>query len=433
MLMYCYSINMCKTNKNRCKKGFSLIEMAMVMTISGLMLAGITTSYMNYMKHRRVRVTNDRLQKFDAAVRDFYDTQGRYPCPADPTTPEDGTEKCGVDAFKVIGGIDTEYLGTDTGEGDPIYVGAIPYETLRIGVEDANPDDGIMEADAENYKASHELMNRLDTLDDWGRFFTYMVPEALTTKATFAAKHASLKVVTELWVDDATTPDEVLTDPAAAWIAFSHGNNGAGGYIADGGALSPVPCTGKEAANCAALLVDPASLKDEQATIVSGLTNMVDGVNYFEDIVYFMSIKSIGAWNPARSDPFNTNSFSVRDITNNNAGFVGIGESAPSQKLDVKGVDGATGAEATSVRAARVCTSDGKNCFDTANFATGSECPVGQAMTGIYDSGSGIVEIQCAVAPIATDVPVAYPSGCVVEGEYALGINSGGGIICGVP
>ncbi len=422
MSMCCYSINMCKTNKNRRKKGFSLLEMAMVLTMTGLLLAGAASSYMIYMKQRRVRITNEHLQKFEVAIKDFYDTQGRYPCPADPTTPTDGTEKCGVDAFKVIGGIDTEYLGA--GEGDPIYVGAIPFETLRIGVEDGNPDDGVMVADADNYKASHELMNRLDTLDDWGRFITYMVPEALTTKASFAAKHASLKVVTELWVNDVATPDEVLTDPAAAWIAFSHGNNGAGGYIADGGALSSMPCEGREAANCAALLADPAPLEEEQATIVSGLKNIVKDVNYFDDIVYFQSIKSIGAWNEARSDPFNNHSFSTRDITNNNAGFVGIGVKAPSQKLDVEG-----GVEATSVQAAQVCTSDGKDCFDTANFATGSQCAVGQAMIGILN---GVIQCDTPAAPIATNVLVADSVSCPA-GTYVLGMNSGGMILCGVP
>ncbi len=413
---------MYKYNKKNNNKAYSLIEMALVLMLAGLILAGITASYNNYVKQRRTRVTNESLKKINDVLELFYEAQGRYPCPADPTiAPGDGLEKCDSDVFKVVGGMDTEYLGS--GEGDPVYVGSIPYETLRVGSEDSNANDVFMESDPDLYKASVDVLQYKETIDDWGRLITYMVPEALTTKATFKTRYASIRVVTEVWTDDATTPNEILSRPAAAWVVFSHGNNGAGGYISDGGTISPIPCEGKEEDNCDALADDPGLLEEDQATIVSAVKTIKKDATYFDDIVYFSSVKNAGFWNEALSAPSNFGSFAYRDVFNSNKGFVGIGISEPSQKLDVSGI-----VRATKIEASEVCTTDGLECFDVANFALGLKCPSGQVMKGIM---GGVV--QCVVPiPAINAVPVAASLPCAV-GEYALGINSAGVILCGVP
>ncbi len=65
-------------------RGFSLVEMAIVLVIIGLLLGGMLMPLSAQMEQRRVAETQKALDEINQALIGFAITQGNLPCPADP-------------------------------------------------------------------------------------------------------------------------------------------------------------------------------------------------------------------------------------------------------------------------------------------------------------------------------------------------------------
>lgn len=162
--------------------GFSLIELAIVMTIVGLFVATAAQTYRLY-QEQTARGTNfDRKKTLEVALGRFMFLNGRLPCPADPALPighpDAGRENCrpnnvpypalacnlagshcrieGARSF-VFPAPGTTVVGTVPPNSGPDRVlrGGIPYITLGLA-----PRDGY---------------------DAWGSMFTYAVTEMLAS------------------------------------------------------------------------------------------------------------------------------------------------------------------------------------------------------------------------------------------------------------
>ncbi len=70
--------------------GFSLIEMAVVLMIVGLLLAGLVPTLSSQMEQRQVNETRKQLDEIQQAMIGFTIATGRLPCPAFP--PSNGQE-----------------------------------------------------------------------------------------------------------------------------------------------------------------------------------------------------------------------------------------------------------------------------------------------------------------------------------------------------
>jgi prepilin-type N-terminal cleavage/methylation domain-containing protein len=118
-----------KTHLNR-PFGFTLVEMAIVLVIVGLLLGGMLMPLSAQMEQRRIGETQKALDEINQALIGFAVANGRLPCPApgNSTTGEESVTGTGVSAKCSAA------------------VGVVPWQTL-----------GVSEADA------------------WGRRFTYRV------------------------------------------------------------------------------------------------------------------------------------------------------------------------------------------------------------------------------------------------------------------
>ncbi|NOT98305.1 MAG: type II secretion system protein [Sideroxydans sp.] len=66
--------------------GFSLLEMAVVLTIVGVLLAGLLPTLSSQVEQRRTSETNKQLEEIRQALLGFAISNGRLPCPATSTS-----------------------------------------------------------------------------------------------------------------------------------------------------------------------------------------------------------------------------------------------------------------------------------------------------------------------------------------------------------
>ncbi len=63
-------------------KGFSLIELSMVLLIAGIILASVTAIANQFFVKKKIDDTDSSLQTVQAALAEYLATNGHYPCPA---------------------------------------------------------------------------------------------------------------------------------------------------------------------------------------------------------------------------------------------------------------------------------------------------------------------------------------------------------------
>ncbi len=105
-------------------QGFTLIEMAMVLVIVGLMMGGIMGALGPQLDHKKVRDTQERIKQASEAIMAFAIANRRLPCPASATS-------SGDELFTGVVGACTNFNG-----------GFVPARTLGLGERGPN---GVMQ------------------------------------------------------------------------------------------------------------------------------------------------------------------------------------------------------------------------------------------------------------------------------------------------
>ncbi len=207
-------------------KGFSLIELAIVMTIASLlMMAGIkaVTALRFSGQHKSAQ---QQMVLIEEAIRGFVLNNGRLPCPADPSLASSNalwgrelTQASGTLCDNPSGDLEDLVLPANSGTA----VGALPFYALGFNAEN---------------------------IDTWGHHFTYHV--VLNKAHPNSADNGK-----NLWTDKSpstllTVNDDagnLITNKAIA-IIVSHGSNGSGAWTVDGARITlPVSTAVKEREN----------------------------------------------------------------------------------------------------------------------------------------------------------------------------------------
>ncbi len=223
--------------KNR---GFTLIELSIVLVISGLMLGAFLEYYTVYLQKQKYDTTKERMKQIRTALTIYAATEHRLPCPegreATKTRPikrpssikstrEKEAEKLAEDVCRldapIPSGVEV-YNGDKQGSGPSkqVWIGAIPLRALRLDM-----DQGI---------------------DGWGNAFTYAVSRKLTLPDGMhdnPTPHGVISIVDEFGKSLLDKPD------TGRWVLVSHGPSGSGAFTASGGRR---PCAEKtlDAENC---------------------------------------------------------------------------------------------------------------------------------------------------------------------------------------
>lgn len=227
--------------------GFTLIELAIVILIGGILVSFMGSALFAFMKKSQVNKTQFNMEKVEEAFEDYFNINGRYPCPASRFLgPGDANYGREVDDTSCSTGNE---LGTALSGG--VRIGAVPTRTLNL------PD---------------EFMN-----DSWQQKLTYAVTGILAEPGNYVANGG------RIILQDSATPPNSLVNPAgrAHYVIISHGLTGDGSF--------PAFDSVNRSTNCptAANALDRENCDDDRTFISTLIASDVTGTDFFDDYLVF--------------------------------------------------------------------------------------------------------------------------------------------------
>lgn len=400
-------------------EGFTIIELAIVMLIFGFMIGGLFFAFRLYNAQTIRGQTNDALSVSKAAYLEFFSIQGRYPCPADPTLgPNDagyGLERCNdpsISAVRIVPG--ERDTNSDPDTPDSVMIGSIPFATMLDPDGNPNTDDGVTDIPLSESK----------TIDGWGRKLTYAVTQSLTQANTFNDSSGVIDIVDE-------NNQSVLGLPQTAHYALiSGGENGEGAYTREGTRIG----------TCANSIMNPdpdapppVEIFDVDETencnningkFAQALRNDNDA-DFYDDEIDYSTTTTSSFW--LFLGPQGPNGEFV--MHNVNPGNIGIGLTAPQERLHVQG-----DLKATAIEAAEFCDPDNYNSVGNEICMPSSVVGGSEANMRCANNGEAVTQIQqnsTGCQPVFTNpASIPVPNRSCPPGQVITGISNINGVIC---
>jgi prepilin-type N-terminal cleavage/methylation domain-containing protein len=326
--------------RNR-ESGFTLVELAISITIISLFVAAAIPLYTMYLKQKAITTTRENQADVYYALLDYKSKLAKYPCPAslskpisDPLYGRSETCPSALAPGACLDGVCVEQgpvqittLPGPTLTTTRVVRGAVPYKVL-----------GLTEKQA---------------YDGYGRRLVYAVTERLTDQDQFDENHGGIQLV--------NAANASLTDPTPGaggthFVIVSGGERGDGFYNHDGNMVGTCDTTRLEGENC-----DQTPLAVYRISSVSDAGNNQD----FDDFVVYNAVREPVLWNYQDASPLD-----VGDRARQNVG-VGM-EPAPGMKLSVAG--NVRVQNPGTMDSNTYCEQGANNCFLPELLAAGEEC-----------------------------------------------------------
>jgi len=194
------------------KKGFSLVELSVVLTIIGATLSGALSLAIQKTESDRIEETEEKIEKINDAIELFLIQNQRIPCPANPAAVHNATDFGveGAPSDDDSNSICTFTNSTTTAAASNLYAGSLPVRP-RTGT-------------TTGMHLPYDIM-----FDGWGRRFTYVVDarfannESTNTSTNCSTDNLCFK-------NAATGAISLDGDTSYVYLIISHGKNGSGAY-----------------------------------------------------------------------------------------------------------------------------------------------------------------------------------------------------------
>lgn len=396
-------------------QGFTLIELAIVLLIFGIIITPILGIINLYEKKKRVEDTNTRIEQIYNTIATF---TTRYPCPSNRALPQGdpnyGLEVCDITTIPVCNNSGTQGIcrtvGRDTdsdGTGDPVVIGGFPTRMYAdyVGGNPATPDLTTLSTLKEIEPTLSNLIGGIDFgMDGWNKRFTYAVSFNRALPGQNVANNFRRGAISA--IDEAGNPTGGINGDAQ-FVIISHGENMNGGFDGVSGAPNACNLAQADGANC-----------DGDATFRQAISFSEGAVaQRFDDFTKFYNLPSTGLWSQIGN---------TVHITNTNTDNVGVNlpvGGTPLQKLHVNG-----NIVAPTVRTDLICDIAGNNCIDPMFlFNDLGTCTNGQVITEISNSGitcgrptfqatAGANEVRCTGSAKVRKLTM---TGCIECGDGA--------------
>lgn len=281
------------------QSGFTLIELAIILTIAGLLLGGFMALTRSLQAQKRYDVTLARMNSVLRVLDNFAQINGRLPCPADPSgagmgvmraTCTTAASRDGVVPFHNLG--ITQQMATD-GYGNPF--------TYIVSAVGSTPNNSAVHANCRtNYWINSGLTSRnpIKAAFCCGQV-TALAPQLrilrdLTsmTDAVFTQTNPSPGLLTPWAADFGNVNTIAPVAPLAqldyvAYAVISHGPNGERSYLWSSAARKVAVAAGNaelENANGDNVLVDWRELNPTAGQLVR-VRNDLSGTQRYDDVV----------------------------------------------------------------------------------------------------------------------------------------------------
>jgi prepilin-type N-terminal cleavage/methylation domain-containing protein len=417
-----------KTNVNTKKdsKGFTLLELSMVILISGILLVPLLRLYTTYIIHKKIADTKENISEVASAMAVF--NVDNYPCPSDRSLPfgdpNHGMDVCTVPGFTLAGVPDCNTTGAEQGIcktpgardtlDDADTIAGNGNEFVLIGGIPTTWTDTSSEV------KTIPGVNGTNILDGWDNKLTYAVSYTSVSSGDGFTRYKNGVIAVQDEFGNATAG----TNRDAHFIVISHGPDGLGSFNENGFRR-----------NCTIANADGESC-DGDSTFIQGLAQY-QGTRRYDDLSYVETDQSAGLWKGLTDSATNPSNH-MQTIP---MGSVGVGLNpgvlpgigAPggiAVTLDVNGT-----VKAETVRTQQICLPDGSNCinaetlFDarTTAGATRNDCPSGEVVISL---GNG--RVACGKVNVTNmGVNIRCPAGRWVEQVLTNGrIICTGGVEC---
>jgi prepilin-type N-terminal cleavage/methylation domain-containing protein len=362
-------------------KGFTLIEMAIVTLIVGLLLASFSPLYALYRSHLAETNTNQDITTITDALGAFRNINGRYPCPADATLPREhndyGHEKCenmtAVADGNCVGGVCIErsvrapvtytdpFTGAVVTQAPRVYSGMVPFRKLNLQEE--------------------------DVMDGYNNRVRYAVTYHMTSNKNYQPGTGGVEIINDKDVSNLDIPG------AAEFVVFSAGRNDNGAY-SRAGTLIPCDNTSFEGTNC--------NLDDKKAIYRLAQTSTSnDPSRAYDDVMSYFIRTSESLWQVGKE------TYDIYQKPSGAVAFANIANTAVKNQGDVSGIvrvdaDAAKAAGTTGkIFAEKLCDVNDKSCFPA------------KAIAGVAYTGDD--------PDLLTDITQGMP--CLTDGHAIKNIN----------
>ncbi len=260
------------TSHKKRLNGFTLVEMAIVLVIAGLVLSAVMSMGNALISQSRISATKTKQEAIKTALISYIARNNRMPCPAvpniAPSTPLAPTTGYGVEALVAGDCTGVPNSGEPVGDAKRVVVGIVPWITL--GLSDDAGQDGYY--------------NR----------FSYAVTSNATSlnKVTIAGMVGNITIHTASPIVLAQPPNPLSNQSndcsnGAAYnpcsivaVIISHGANANGAYTKSGNQV-PFPLGADELENTN---IDPAFVQKDFA---------VDKDNPFDDVLLTLNASDL--------------------------------------------------------------------------------------------------------------------------------------------
>ncbi len=255
---------MCGTIKKDINEtGFSLIELAIVMVLIGLVMAPAISLYHNYRVDKDWKETEKKMNIAVNEIGGFRSIYSRYPCPASQTAVpgdlfygyeynKDCTDTASIATGSCVNGV-CAYSSNIAGKR--VIVGSLPFKTINLSESDAFDTN----------------LNR----------FRYAVTEDLTMSATFSMSGGGVGIIDKTGASIIDQPD------TAHFTIISHGSNKISGYTR----------AGVQSATCAS-----ATPLEQENCDGDGVFSSGEIDNDFDDRIKFFSNVMPSEWQISAND-----------------------------------------------------------------------------------------------------------------------------------
>ena len=213
-----------KTAPAEKQRGFTLLELSIVLIIVALVTGMAATSGISIIATARLTGTQNKMKAIDDALMQYRNANDRLPCPGDLTIAPGATNY----------GVEGTIPGTCIG-GSPAanFSAAGATNTTATAAEGALP--------AVTLGLSNDFM-----LDGWGNRFRYAVDVSMTALGAFSGTPLGC-TIGAITVKDA---NGTARSKGSIYALISHGANGHGAYTRNGVTLNAASVNTNEQTNC---------------------------------------------------------------------------------------------------------------------------------------------------------------------------------------